>query len=283
MNSPRPEVRYTDIPDSRLEYLYYDGDGPDIIMLHATGFLPWLWHPIAKQLSGSYKITAPYFCDHRDGEPENGGVSWLKLADDLCALCKNNGIEDPLLVGHSMGATVIALAAALHGLSAGRLILIEPIFLPEQIYSAGLTVEQHPLASKSIKRRNGWESSEDALSYLKSKPLFASWDDEALELYVKYGMISGETGGLTLACPPRKEAALFMGSVEFNPWPVLDKISVPALLLEGEKSENRAFIDLQKAASLMKQGSYRQIKDAGHLIPMEKPNEITQIIKEALK
>ncbi|MDZ4131757.1 MAG: alpha/beta hydrolase, partial [Dethiobacteria bacterium] len=268
------------ITGSRIEYLFYDGDGPVIIMLHATGFLPWLWHPIAKKLAGSCRIIAPYFCDHRLDEPEDGVVSWLSLAKDLCDFCKVMEIDKPLLAGHSMGATVITIASAIYGSSAEKIIMIEPIYLPEHIYSAGLTVEQHPLASKAIKRRNRWTDRDEALEYLRSKPLFASWDSEALELYLNYGMVPGASGGLTLACSPRRETALFMGGLSYNPWPLLHKITSPTLILEGENSENRAYIDLKKAASLMKNGTYRLVKEARHLIPMEKPVETANIFKE---
>ena len=158
--------------------------------------------------------------------------------------------------------------------------MIEPIYLPEQIYSANLTIEQHPLASKSIKRRNGWSDRDEALAYIRPKPLFANWDSEALELYLEYGFVPGEAGGLTLTCSPRREAALFMGGLSYNPWPLLDRITSPTLVLEGEKSENRSYIDLEKAASLMQNGTYKLVKEAGHLIPMEKPGETANIIKE---
>jgi lipase len=276
----QPEVKFADITGARIEYLYYDGDGPDIILLHATGFMPWLWHPIAKRIAGSGRIIAPYLCDHRQAEPEAGGLSWLTLAKDLCDLCTSLDIEKPLLAGHSMGATIMTIANAIYGSPAAKMVMIEPIYLPDQIYATDLSVEQHPLASKSIKRRNGWKDKDEALAYLGSKPLFASWDNEALELYLKYGMVPGDTGGLTLACSPRREAALFMGGTIYNPWPLLGKIASPTLILEGEISENRHYIDLKKAASLMQNGSYRQIKEAGHLIPMEKPAETADILKE---
>jgi lipase len=276
----QPDIRYADITGSRIEYLYYDGDGPVIIMLHATGFLPWLWHPIAKKLANSYRIIAPYFCDHRHDEPEDGVVSWLSLAKDLCDLCQALKIERPLLAGHSMGATIITIASAIYGSPAEKIIMIEPIYLPEHIYSAGLTVEQHPLASKAIRRHNKWASRDEALEYLRSKALFTSWDSEALELYLNYGMVPSESGGLTLTCSPRRETALFMGGLSYNPWPLLHKITSPTLVLEGEKSENRAYIDLRKAASLMQNGTYKLVKGAGHLIPMEKPGETADIFKE---
>jgi len=273
-----PKIVSRNIGNAEIQYLLYEGDGPVMIMLHATGFLPWLWHPIARRLCGEYRIIAPYFCDHREAEPEDGGLPWKLLAEDLCGLCKSLELENPYLVGHSMGATIITLAAALYGNSAAGMVLIEPIFLPQQFYGVKISVDQHPLASKSIKRRNHWSDRQEARDYLRSRALFKNWDDEMLDLYLAYGMISGDTGGLNLACHPRKEASLFMGGMHYDPWPLLPKIKNPVMVVEGETSENRAFIDLKKAASLFPSGQYHMVEGAGHLIPMERPEEISALI-----
>ncbi len=47
------------VGDSSIPYLLYGGNGPTIVFLHATGFLPWLWHPVARQLKIDYRIIAP--------------------------------------------------------------------------------------------------------------------------------------------------------------------------------------------------------------------------------
>ena len=202
----------------------------------------------------------------------------MKLADDLCQLCNRLSIQHPFLVGHSMGATVMALAEATHGPKAAGMILIEPIFLPQDFYTFEVSVEEHPLARKSIKRRNYWDDIDQARTYLKSRGLFKNWDAEMLDLYIRYGMIPGETGGLQLTCPPQKEAALFMGGMPYDPWPMLPKVVCPVMVMEGENSANRAHIDLKKATALFPAGSYKLIAGAGHLIPMEKPADMIQVI-----
>lgn len=281
MASPRmPLVKTQHIGDAELTYLLYDGPGPTLILLHATGFLPWLWHPIARVLMPACRVIAPYFCDHRESDPEKGGLDWMILARDFASFCKSLNIDTPYLVGHSMGATVLTIAAAQYKLAPAGMVLIEPIFLPQDFYRARIRVQDHPLAAKSIKRRNHWKDEPEALSYLQSRPLFKKWDAEMLSLYVRYGMKHNEESALELACSPKKEAALFMGGIRYDPWPLLPQVSCPILVLEGEHSENRAFIDLQKAVSLFPNASYRLVHDVGHLIPMEKPGEITGIIRE---
>ena len=275
----QPQTRSQNIGEVDLQYLLYDGDDPPIILLHATGFLPMLWHPIARELSKEHKVIAPYFCDHRETDPTKGGLSWMQLASDLCRLCEGLQIDKPLLVGHSMGATVMAIAEATHGPKAAGLILIEPIFLPEDFYKIQIRVEDHPLASKSIKRRNSWENVREAKSYLSGKGLFKNWKEEFLDLYIQHGMVSYETGGLELTCSPEKEASLFMGGMAYDPWPMLPKIACPVLVVEGERSTNRSVIDLQLAVSKFQNGTYQLINSAGHLIPMEKPEEIIRIVR----
>lgn len=278
-----PEIRSLDIGDAEIQYLHYPGDGPAVIMLHATGFLPWLWHPIARELAGDFRVIAPYFCDHREFDPEEGGLSWLLLAEDLAALVAGLGLEDPCIVGHSMGATVASIAEALKGPLASRMLLIEPIFLPSDFYQAELTIEQHPLASKSIRRRNEWRDEIEAREYLTGKDLFANWDGEMLDLYLRHGMSANEESGLTLACHPRREAALFMGGMAQDPWPLMEKISCPVLLVEGGRSENRLVIDLGRAASVVPRGELRVVADAGHLVPMERPREVLALILQFLQ
>jgi pimeloyl-ACP methyl ester carboxylesterase len=70
-----------------------------------------------------------------------------------------------------------------------------------------------------------------------------------------------------------------MGGMKNNPWPMFPRITCRVLVLEGEISENRLYTKLEKASSLMPRGSYTLFKDAGHFIPMERPEEVTTVIK----
>jgi len=275
----QPEKRRLQVAETEISYLLYEGDGPTLIMLHATGFSPWLWHPVARDLADRYRIIAPYFCDHREADPEMGGVSWVQLAADLVEFCERLEIETPLVIGHSMGGAILTIAAGLLGLRPGRMMLIEPIFLPEELYTITIQVKDHPLAGKSIRRRNSWSDRDEARTYLKAKPLFRTWNKEVLELYIHYGIVPGNGGGFSLACPPRQEASLFMGSMAYDPWPLMPKIDCPVLVLEGEHTENRGIIDFRKAARSFPQGRYLLIEGAGHLIPMEKPELTVSLIR----
>ena len=275
-----PDLKMQDVGGAQLPYLHYDGGASQIIFVHATGFMPWLWHPVIQEFIPQNSVWAPFICDYRKCNPQAGGLSWEIISRDLSVFCSSLQIEHPLFVGHSMGATVSTVAVANYGIKARGLILIEPIFLPEAFYSMEVDIKKHPLASKSIKRANHWNDENDAWSYLKSKSLFASWDEQVLNLYLKYGMQKQKEGNLKLTCSPQNEAAMFMGGWDVNPWPLLTKITCPVMVVEGENTENKGLVDVQRAVSLFRQGQYKSVAQAGHLIPMQKPQDIVRIIKD---
>lgn len=283
-DSPATPVLMTqNVGDADLPYLLYDGYGPTLFLLHATGFLPWLWHPIARELSPSYRIIAPYICDYRKADIEKGGLHWMTVAKDIAAFCNKNSIENPFLVGHSMGATVSMIVHAFYGVKARAMILIEPIFLREDFYRIHFTAKDHPLAYKALRRKNHWKNPSEAMGYLKSKSLFKNWTEEMLELYITYGMKERKRGGLELVCSPKTEAAMFLGGVQYNIWPLLPKISCPVLVIEGEATDSKNFIDLERIIAVLPKTSHIIVADAGHLIPMEQPSKIVAIIGDFFK
>jgi len=275
-----PELRTENLGDVDLPYLSYDGGETPLILLHATGFLAALWHPVAGALSPICRVIVPHVVDYRQADPEKGGLSWITIARDIAAFCEKTRISNPYLVGHSMGGTVLTLAVSLYGLNPKAMILIEPIFLTPEFYRLRMKVSDHPLASKAIRRKNHWKDASEAMEYLKSRTLFNKWDEEVLKLYIDYGMEENDNGGLQLVCSPRTEAALFMGGVQFDPWPHIPKVKCPVLIVEGEETENKHFVDIQKVVATFPDASYRMVPGAGHLIPMERPEKIAAIIKE---
>ncbi len=274
----RPEQKEVCAGNVMISYLEYPSSGPCLVLLHATGFNPWIWHPVARRISNRFHIIAPYFCDHRTADPQEGGLAWNEIAADLAAFCRELNISSPFIAGHSMGGAIAIMAEGGQGIGTQGMVLIEPIILPRELYSIRVSVEQHPLASKSIRRRKTWKDKQEALQYLKSKAMFSAFDPEVLDLYLEYGIIPGSDGCVELACHPRMEAALFMGSMAYDPWPLLDHIKCPVLVLEGEKTENKGMIDFKAVAKAIPNGIHREVKGAGHLIPMEQPEYIAHTI-----
>ncbi len=139
-------------------------------------------------------------------------MKWKLLAEDLVAFCHQLNLSNLYIVAHSMGATVATITASLDETLARKMLLMEPIYLPEALYSMKMSVDQHPLASKSIKRRNAWRDRQEAREYLLARALYNSWDAEMLDLFLCHGMVENEAGAS--AWPVRRDVRqLFLWAV----------------------------------------------------------------------
>jgi pimeloyl-ACP methyl ester carboxylesterase len=74
-----------------------------------------------------------------------------------------------------------------------------------------------------------------------------------------------------------------MGGAQYNPWPLLPQVSCPVLVIEGENSDTKNFVDFKRIASMLTKGSHAVVKDAGHLIPMEQPSIVATVINDFVK
>jgi len=125
-----------------------------------------------------------------------------------------------------MGATVLTIASALFGMQPRAMISDRVPFSAGRIYSIDMKLKDHPLASQSIKRKDRWKDEKSALEYLKSKSLFAGWDEQMLEFYLKYGMEKQQTGDLKLTCSPQNEAGVVYGRQQHQSLASAQKINL---------------------------------------------------------
>jgi lipase len=116
--------------------------------------------------------------------------------DDLLAVLDAEGVRRAVLVGHSMGAFVVALAAAGHPERAAAVVLIDgglPLALP-----AGVDVDAALLAvlGPALERlRRTFASEEEYVAFWQAHPAFAGrWDDD-VEAYVRYDL-AGPPGAM---------------------------------------------------------------------------------------
>ena len=277
-----PKLLSSFLGDTEVKYLLYHGPGPTIVFVHAAGFNPWLWHPIARELAGQYRIVAPFFCDHKSSELQNGGLRWPILANDLVRLLDHLEVVRPIMVGHSMGGGICILTHGIIENLSQKMVLIEPIVFSDIAYKELPDIWEHPLASRAIGRKAAWNDQKEAESYLRDKKLFKNWDDEMMKIYLTHGLTPEDSGEHRLACSPQGEAALFMGSFAKNPLPLLPKIACPVLVLEGEHSESHLYLNLPKITQTFPNGEYLLVSNTGHLIPMEKPNQVLKILQQFL-
>ncbi len=257
----------------RLHYLEWGDAGPPAVLLHATGFLARLWHPIAESLSDRYHVYAYDARGHGDSDKPPTGYTWDHLADDFRGFLDALGLRDVLAVGHSMGGATAAYVAATAPEYVSATVLIEPIIFPAVREVAG-DERRNELSSGAAKRRMVWPSQEALISSYRKRPTFADWRDDVLSLSAEHGTFRREDGQFELKCPGKIEAQLYENNLSLDTWNLLPDIRCPALVLRGEHTVQPLALAAQGVAQRIPDARLITMPGVGHLAPMERPEAV---------
>jgi pimeloyl-ACP methyl ester carboxylesterase len=251
---------------------------PDLLLVHANGFCKELWRPIADRVS----VTAPgvsWLSMDLRGHGESGPISppcpWHPLALDILAVL-GEGVSGVVGVGHSMGGASLARAEILHPGTFRALILVEPILFPPPHGRADI-----PLAEVAGNRRRVFPDREAARLRFASGGPFAAWDPEVLDLYVDHAWGPGPEGW-TIRCEPGVEADYYREGNNVDTWDRLHELDLPVVLVVGETSDTHRGAYLDRLIDRFRDVELVVIEGAGHLVPMERPTVIAELVVERL-
>ncbi len=109
----------------------------------------------------------------------------------------------------------------------------------------------------------------------RDKPLFADWTERALQRYLEHGL-RDDAHGVTLACAPEVEAAIFGHTGSIDLYARAADIDVPVHIVRA--TEGRFPRGLYEAlAAKMPHGRVSTMA-GGHLLPMEVPEAVAELL-----
>ena len=234
---------------------------PTLIFLHYWGGSSRTWCPAMKGLSATNRCVAIDFRGWGRSSKITTNYDLHTLADDVGNVIEQLGLDDCIIVGHSMGGKVAQLVAARrpHGLE--RLILVAPapptpLDVPE---------EQRRGMVASYGSREGIEA---AIGVLAALPLSAAHREQVIE---------DTLGG----APDAKRAWPERGMIE----DVSDQasmIDVPVHVIvgsaDGIESESSLHATLGK---VIPDTEFIVLPGVGHLAPLEATAEVVDAIRHA--
>lgn len=280
----QPERHTLALSDGNISYLEWTGGGPTLHFAHATGFNAETYAPLLTPLSARMRILASDARGHGFSTLRTAprlARDWKIFRADLARFLEAAAAGPVILAGHSMGATVSAMIAALWPDRVKGLILLEPVLVPKILHFVRWVPLRPPsmdLASRAERRRTTFASFDAArVSYL-GRGAFRTWPEEFLVAYLKGGLIpTGNGSEMRLACAPSWEAQTFR-STPIGAVGLARRIRCPVTLLYAEhstppESECRAFA--------RRHGNTRLIKVPGttHFLPMERPDLVREEIE----
>lgn len=149
---------------------------PPLLLLHGLASSVHIWNLVAPLLAArGYGVTALDQRGHGESDKPTSGYDYETIIADDAAAARQLGIEHPVVVGHSWGASVALQYAVTHPDNVTALVLVDG-------------------AANQLSQRSGWTREqaiqdlapprfagtprETFLSYVRSGPLLALWSPE---------------------------------------------------------------------------------------------------------
>ncbi len=266
-----------------LRYFDWGGDGPPLILIHATGFLAALWRPIAERLARRCRVIAVDQRGHGDSDKPPEGYRFEAFADDLQRLIEGLDLDAPIAAGHSSGGTTIVVHAARYPGVISRVALIEPILpLPDWYTQPRGGRTSNSLAEGARRRRAVWPDRHALFEAYRARPTFETWREDVLRLYVEEGTWLREDGLVELKCPPEIEGQFFDAVREVDPWSMAPQLRCPTLALWGAESHLHGRGLHEKLQETVPNARTVLVEGTSHFLPQERPDEVARLMEEFL-
>jgi len=265
-----------------LHYLEWPGDGPPLVLLHATGLLAALWAPVAARLAARFHVYALDFPGHGDSARPARTWRWEAFADDACTFIDALGLARPRVMGHSMGATVAALLAAHHPDVVERLVLVEPVVMAPEVIGREILQPGVPTAAATRRRRAVWPDRASMVASYQGRGPFAHWEPALLDLYAAEGAADRADGQVELKCPPELEARMYYERSFLEIWPALRAVACPTLLVYGTEPRPYPRAPAEQVQAAIPGARIAHVAGTGHFLPQEQPAALAELVEPFL-
>jgi len=251
---------------------------PVVHFAHSNGFPALTYRYFLEQLR---PLEVQYLPKFGHDPRFNPRFHWGPLADQLIHSIEQQ--KQPVVgLGHSLGAVVSLYAYYKRPDLFSGLIMMDPPFFAFSTRLAllgarflGVSGHLVPPAKKAKKRNTRWRSREEASHALRNKALFKNFHPEAFDDYIQHGIVATGRGDYTLDFSATEEYRIF----KHTPFALgSGQIDVPSFYLYSNRFEIGSPQSITSLQQKFGKTEFIPI-DAGHMFPMEKPVEISNLIK----
>ncbi len=272
-------VPSTDGVQLAVHELSDDPSARPLLLCHATGFHGRVWRALAAELP-ERRCVALDFRGYGDSTEQAGALRWEGFAEDVVAVIEHLGLVDVQAVGHSKGGAALLLAEIARPGTFERLICFEPIVFPPGPPGT-MPAGENPLATMTRRRREHFDSFDEAIERFAAKPPLGSLRPDVLDDYVRFGFRPNEGGGVTLKARREHEARTYDTGSDHGAFARLAEISCPVEIVHGGDGGFPAVAAPQIAAALP-HGTLLDLSPLGHFGPLEDPAAFAAVVRRYL-
>jgi 3-oxoadipate enol-lactonase len=253
-------------PGARVVY-EVTGHGPAVVLAHGFGLDMRMWDPQVAHLAERFRVVR-YDCrGFGSSGPLDPAVPYTH-AGDLLALLDHLAIADAVLAGLSFGGRVVLQAALAAPARVRGLALLDAVLdgVPWDRPSADALdeVARQVQAGGVLAGRAAW----------LAHPLFAAARERPDIASRLAAMVAGYPGQHWLGQDPHSE--------DRPPIDALAEVTMPTLVLAGER-DVPGFLEMSAVLARRIPGAeYRLVAGAGHMVNMEQPAAVNELLTRFL-
>jgi pimeloyl-ACP methyl ester carboxylesterase len=255
------------LPGARLAY-QTAGDGPTVVLVHGFGLDMRMWDAQADHLAARFRVVR-YDCRGFGASgPFDPAVAYTH-AGDLLALLDHLGIARALLAGLSFGGRVVTQAALSFPQRVTGLVLLDSVLdgVPWDPASASGLDE----AARSARECGLLAGRATWLAH----PLFAAARQQPGLAGSLATMVAGYPGQHWTGHDPHQQT-------QPEPLDVLEQLALPVLVAVGEQ-DVQCFREMSAVlARRIPAAQYHVVGGAGHMVNMEQPAAVNELITNFL-
>ncbi|MGD9854528.1 MAG: alpha/beta fold hydrolase, partial [Planctomycetaceae bacterium] len=234
------------------------GSGLPLLLVHGFPLDHTMWCGQIDHFAATHRVIAPDLRGFGQSTVNDEPITMATYADDLAALLDSLGITEPVcFCGLSMGGYIAWAFVEQHRARLGSLILCDTRAAADN-EAARETREQ--TAVRVLAEGPGFLA-----DGMVEKLFTKSTREERPEIIKQTQDVIRNTSPISIAAASRAMAA------RPDVTDCLPAIDVPTLVLVGQHDAISPPADMRTIAAALPQATYIEIKDAGHMAPLERP------------
>lgn len=280
---------FAELPGLRLHYRDWGGEGPPLVLLHGLASNARIWDLTAPVLARSHRAFALDQRGHGLTDKPEDGYDFAAVTADLAAFLEAQGLQRPAIVGHSWGANVALQFAVSSPDAVSALIMVDGGFMeisafPEMTWErAREMLAPPPLAGLKLDvflagARN-WSG------------LGEYWNDDVQEIVLANFRIDEEES-IHPHLTRENHFKILRSLWEQKPSEMWARLRCPALLISCERDSgdprSRMWAEHKSKAFALARERLPQVRvlrmqDTIHDVPLQRPRELAEAIREFLE
>lgn len=254
---------------------------------HANGVPSRVYQKLFDQLQDHYDVTYVAEIGSDQRYPISNG--WTYLVDQIIdSIVQQAQGRKVIGIGHSLGSVLTLMAAYRRPELFSQVIMLDPPLIVGQaslMFHLAKTfkpklVDKITPAGLSARRRDHWESREQAAELLRTKGFYQHFDEDCFQAYIDHALCHDpKRGGVTLSIPKTAEVDIFRTTPSWW-WLPMAKPKIPVHLVVGEGS---VFLKQKFPQRIQKKlGIPFSVVEGGHMFPLEHPLDTVEKIRSLI-